>query len=348
MPFKALERTKIMTIKDVAKHSGVAISTVSRVLNNHPDVSEKVRKKVLDTVHELHYVPNNSARDLVKPQSDCIGVIVRGIENPFFTSLLRSIEKATADAGYTMVLHQISTEEDELSAGAALVRSKRLRGLILMGGCFDYTAEQIENLEVPFVCCSFTNTFGSLDKAAYSSVCIDDHDEAYRAVKLLTEKGHKKIAVLLDSTSDRSISELRYRGYCDALRDAGIELDPDLVAETVDFGMQAAYDAVIKLINRNSDFTALFAIADSMGMAAMKALHNMGKRIPEDCSIISIDGIDFSLYTVPTLTTLIQPHETMGSEAVKILVDVIEGKRKSCQIKLDTTLRVGGTVAAHK
>lgn len=333
-----------MTIKDVAKHSGVSVSTVSRVLNNHPDVSKAIRAKVMESIHELHYVPNNSARDLVKAQTDSIGVVVRGVENPFFTSVLRAIEQEVRQEGYTMVLQHITTEEDELTAAAALVRSKRLRGLILLGGCFDYTAEQTASLEVPFVCCTFTNSFGSLNKHSYSSVCIDDYAEAYRAVKHLIDYGHENIAVLLDSTHDRSISELRYRGYCDALAKAGIALDPDLVAETVDYDMAAAYKATTQLLEGEKEFTAIFSIADTMAIAAIKALNDKGKKAPEDCSVIAIDGIDMSLYTVPTLTTLIQPRETMGTEAVRILVDVLEGKRKSGHLRLATTLRAGGTV----
>ena len=335
-----------MTIKDVAEHSGVSVSTVSRVLNNHPDVSEAVRSRVLETVRELHYVPKSSARDLVRPQSDAIGLVVRGVGNPFFSSVIRAVEQAVNQAGYTMVLHQIPSGEDEIRAAAELARSKRLLGLILLGGCFDYTPEQTAALEIPFVCCSFTNSFGSLKKDAYSSVSIDDQAEARRAVEVLIRQGHRKIAVLLDSVQDHSISELRYRGYCQALSENGIPLEPDLVAETGAFDMSAAYEGTRRLLARKKEFTALFVIADSMAIAAMKALHDSGRRIPEDCSIIAIDGIDMSSYTVPTLTTLIQPQEAMGEEAVRILVDMVEERAANRHIRMDTTLRIGGSVAA--
>ena len=336
-----------MTIKDVAEYSGVSISTISRVLNNHPDVREEVRAKVLKAIQELHYVPNSSARDLVKTQSDAIGVVVRGVENPFLTSVMRSIEEAIRGAGYTMVIHQIGTEEDEVAEGAGLVRSKRLCGLILLGGRFDYTPEQTATIEVPFVCCTYTNSFGSLDKNAYSSVFIDDYAEAYKAVNLLIEKGHKKIAVLLGATDDRSISELRYKGYCDALRDAGIQPDQSLVEQTGGYNMKNAYNATERLLARRNDFTALFTVSDSMGIAAIKALHNSGISVPRDCSVIAIDGIEVSKYTIPALTTLIQPRKPMGYEAVRILVDVIKGK-KNCQLRLETELREGETVAPPK
>ena len=334
-----------MTIKDVAEYCGVSITTVSRVLNNHPDVRENVRAKVLAAIQELHYVPNNSARDLGKSQTDTIGVVLRGATNPFLISVLHSIEQAAAAAGYTTVLQQIAPGEDELAAGASLVRSKRLRGLILLGGEFDYTPQRVADLQVPFVCCTFTGTFGSLPKSVYSSVSIDDYAEAYRAVKTLLDHGHRRVAVLLESTNDHSISELRYRGYCAALRDAGLSVDPNLVAQSGSFEMQDVYDATRRLIAHSPDFTALFTISDLMAMSAIKALDSTGRRVPQDCSVISIDGIEMTRFIVPTLTSLVQPAVEMGVEAVRILVDVLEGKGPHRHRKLATTLREGETVA---
>jgi len=333
-----------VTIKDIAEKCGVSVSTVSRILNNHPDVSEANRRKVMAVVQESHYVPNNSARDLVKPQSDAIGLVVRGVGNPFFTKVIRAIERSIAQAGYTMVIHQINSGEDELRACAELVRSKRLRGAILLGGRFDYTPEQTAALDRPFVCCSYTNRFGTLEPTAYSSVSIDDRQAARQAVHLLTERGHRKIAVLLDSVEDHSISQLRYWGYRKALEDCGVVPDPGLVEETVGFNMPAAYEAMGRLLARRDDFTAVFVISDAMAMAAIKALHDHGKRVPEDCSVVAIDGIEMTAYSIPTLTTLVQPQEEMGEEAVHILVDMIEGRGGNRQILLATTIREGGSI----
>lgn len=335
-----------MTIKDIAKICGVSVSTVSRVLNAHPDVSEANREKVLAVVQELHYVPNNSARDLVKSPTDAIGLVVRGVGNPFFTGVIRAIGEACEAAGYTMVLHQIRSGEDELRAGAELARSKRLRGLILLGGCFDYTPEKIAGLRIPFVCCTYTNSFGTLPADAYSSVSIDDRQEAYKIVKMLTQRGHRNIAVILDSVQDHSISQLRYKGYCQALQECGVEVDPELVEETVTFEMSDGYAGMERLMNRRDDFTAVFVISDALAVAAMKALHDHGKRVPEDCSVAAIDGIEMSSYSIPTLTTLVQPQQEMGEKAVQILVDMIEGRAGNRHLLLDTTTREGGSVCS--
>ena len=332
-----------MTIKDIAAHCHVSVSTVSRVLNEHPDVSEAVRSKVLKAIEEFHYVPNMSARDLVRTPADTIGLIAKGIGNPFYTMIVWAIDKEISAAGYTLVMNQIKTEDDELKAGAELVRSKRLKGLIFLGGRFDYGEEVRELLGVPFVCCTFTNRFGTLEEDAFSSVSIDDEAAACEAVRYLIERGHRRIAILLDDKSDRSISELRYRGYEAALREAGLEPDPALTVETGGFEMSSAYRGVRELLDSGVDFTAIFAVADNLALAAMKALTDAGLTLPDDCSVIAIDGIEFSEYASPTLTTFVQPKQEMGEEAVRLLLRMIEGRRGG-QLVLPTTLRAGGSV----
>ena len=332
-----------MTIKDVAAYSGVSVSTVSRVLNDHPDVSDSVRERVWAAVHALHYVPNNAARDLVRSPGDSIGLVVRGAENPFFTPIIRTIDETSKAVGYSVVLHQIRAGEDELAAAAELARSKRLLGLILLGGSSDYTAERTARLGVPFVCCSFTNSFGTLSPTEYSSVSIDDERAAAQAVGLLCERGHRDIAVVLSAPDDRSIGELRYRGYRRALRENGLPFDDALVLACGSYDMHDAYCRVRAAIDEGRRFTALFCISDAMAMAAIKALTDLGVRVPEDCSVIAIDGIESTRYTVPTLTTLVQPKEAMGRRAVGLLDELLHGG--GCRRELlETTLREGGSV----
>lgn len=335
-----------MTIKDIARQCGVSVSTVSRVLNDRPDVSPAVRAAVLEAVRSSNYVPNNSARDLVRVNSDAVGLVVRGVSNPFFADIIKAIEREIDAAGCTMVMQQIDIGEDEVARGAAMEREKKLRGLILLGGRSDYTAEDLGTITVPFVCCSFTNSFGTLSKSEYSSVSIEDFETASRAVRELHRLGHRRIAALISETGDRSISELRYHGYTTALREFGLEPEPELVACAGSFGMHDAYAATQRLLDSGAEFTALFAISDMMAIAAIKALEDRGRRVPEDCSVIGIDGLELSEYTRPTLTTLVQPRERMGAESVRILMDMIEGRGGNRQIMLEPELRPGGSVRA--
>lgn len=332
-----------MTIKDIAKLAGVSVSTVSRVLNNHPDVSEAAKEKVISVVKEHNYIPNTSARDLGKTSSDNIGVIVRGISNPFYTKILTAIGASIERAGYTMVMQQIPEDDDEILAAATMERDKRLLGLILLGGNLDYSQEQISTITVPIVCCTFTNQYGNLEKKSYSSVCIDDEANAYKAVEYLYKEGHRKIAVLLPAPDDGSVSQIRYAGYKRAIKDFGLKEDSDLTISTHSFNIADAYSTMKDWLKSENDFTALFAISDSMAMGAMKALKESGISVPKDVAVIAIDGIEASDYTNPVLSTLCQPMEELGIESVKVLVDIINKGKEHRHIILPTTLREGET-----
>ena len=132
-----------------------------------------------------------------------------------------------------------------------------------------------------------------------------------------------------------------YRG-----EEFGLEPDPALVASAGSFGMRDAYEATMRLLDSGAEFTAIFCISDMMAIAAIKALEDRGRSVPGDCSVIGIDGLEFSEYTRPTLTTLVQPRERMGAESVRILLDMIEGRGGNRQVMLETELRPGASVRA--
>ena len=321
-----------MTIKDIAKLAGVSVSTVSRVLNDRPDVSEDSRERVRAVIKAHKYVPNNSARDLVKVRSDAVGLVVRGVQNPFYTDIIHAIEQKLDASGYTMVMRQIPSGDDEIQCGAVMEKEKRLRGIIFLGGRSDYSPEEVALLSVPYICCSYTNSYGTLPPDSYSSVSIADEQEAYRAVKELYESGHRRIAVL------------RYLGYQRALRDFGLtEHAEDLICAS-DFTIANAYAAMQKRLRSPADFTAVFAIADDMAIGAMRALRESGRSVPGDCSVIAIDGISVSEYIHPMLTTLCQPMTAMGETSVGILLDIIEGRSGHRHVTLPTELRKGASV----
>ena len=335
-----------MTIKDIARLSGVSITTVSRVLNNRPDVSAESRRRVEAVIESTNYIPNNSARELVRTSSDNIGLVVRGVSNPFYTDIIRAIESAVTDAGFTLVMQQIGSDRNEVSHGAIMQREKRLRGLIFLGGRFDYTPEDVASITVPFVCCSYANNYGTLGPEHYSAVSIADEDTAYEAVRHLIQRGHKRIAALITTTDDRSISQLRYEGYCNALRDHGIAFDPALVLCTDSYDIRGAHQAMERELRRENggDFTAVFAISDNMAIGAMRALQDAGRAVGRDCSVIAIDGLELSAYIEPPLTTLCQPKEEMGRESVKQLLSLMSGEGKHRQRILPTMLREGRSI----
>ena len=331
-----------VTIKDIARLCNTSVSTVSRVLNGHPDVSEPLRARVLEAAEKAGYVANGSLRN--KPKANTIAVIQRGEGNLFFPQLLQSLLPSIYKRQYSCLLYQIATDGDEIRAATTLARKERLLGILFLGGRFNYTKEELAPLSLPFVCCTYTNAFGCLDAGDYSSVTIDDSQAASRAVHALYKQGHRRIAALIHEEADHSIGELRYRGYKAALREHGLPLDTGLVECAHGYDLPRAYRAAERLIQRRRDFTALFAISDTMGLAAMKALQDAGLQVPADCSVMAIDGLEVSRYVTPTLMTLEQPVATLGEEAVRILVDRIEGRAGNRHLVVGTRLRAGASV----
>lgn len=334
----------MVNIKDIAKYCGISVSTASRALNGHQDVSDATRRRVEDAVRKYNYIPNNSARNLVRTRSETVAVVVRGASNQFFVKMIKVVEQEIYRRGYSMELHQIDSDDDEVKAAAMLVNEKRLIGVLFLGGRFNYTKDELALLSVPFVCCTYTNTFGSLDEDSYSSVAVDDKKAAYKAVMHLIQNGHRRIAALVAHQHDRSISELRFDGYRQALSDAGVAFDEALTERAGSFQMRDAYDATGRLWERSGGFTALFAIADVMAIAGMKALHDRGLAVPDDVSVISIDGLELSAYAIPTLTTLTQPADAMAHESASLLLDLVEGKSGNRHMVMETALRAGGSL----
>ena len=333
-----------MTIKDIARISGVAVSTVSRVINNHPDVSAESREKVMAVIREHNFIPNNSARDLVRTKSDAVGLIVRGSQNTFFVDIIHSIESALDEAGYTMVMRQIGSNDNEITCAASMERDKRLLGIIFLGGRSDYSPDELAVLSVPYVFCTFTNSYGTLKNTNYSSVSIADEAEAEKAVNELIARGHRQIAALISASDDHSISQLRYLGYVKALEDHGIAVDDSLIIRCGSFNMKDAYEATKKKLAEGVRFTAVFAIADNMAIGAMRALREAGIDVPGDCSLISIDGIEVSEYIDPMLSTLTQPMTEMGRKSVEQLSELISGTGRHSQITVTTSLREGASM----
>ena len=243
-----------------------------------------------------------------------------------------------------MVLRFLRTDDDEVKAGAILEREKKLRGLLFLGGRFNYTPAEMSLIGVPYVCCSYTNSFGTLRESDFSSVSIDDFKTAHEAVSVLIASGHRRIAAFFDACNDHSISELRYDGYCAALEKSGISVDPALVVQTGGFEMEDGYNGMKKLIESGAEFTAAFVVSDMMAIAAMKALRDCGKRVPEDCSVIAIDGLKVSEFTSPTLTAMVQPGAEIAQESVRILMDMVENGSEGVHLRPQAYFRTGGSV----
>lgn len=326
-----------ITIKDIAKQCGVGISTVSRALNNHPDINPETRKKILGVIDETGFIPNNSARNLKRTDARCIAVLVKGITNPFFSNMIRIIEEETQRNKYALVLRHVEAQEDEVDVALELEKEKRLRGIVFLGGTFDHSEEKISKLKVPFI----FSTVGidapeCLDaKVIFSNIAVDDRLESKRMTDYLLDLGHRRIA-LITERSELPIGRLRTEGYRKAYAERGLTVPEELICyvqEDVDhYSMENGYLTAKKLLESGREVTAIYAVADSLAIGACRAVLEAGKRIPEDISVAGYDGIEMGEYYNPKLTTIKQPVEEIAKKTIRLLLDVIAERREHQQI----------------
>jgi LacI family transcriptional regulator, repressor for deo operon, udp, cdd, tsx, nupC, and nupG len=333
-----------ITIKDIAKLSGVGITTVSRAINNHPDINEETKAMIMQIIKENNYVPNNSARNLKRSNSNTIAVLIKGISNPFFSSMIKTLERRIKEKKYSFILQHVDEKQNEIDVAIELIKEKKLKGIVFLGGYFSHSDEKLRQLKVPFVL-STVGTIQKYDKTICSSVSVDDFKESYKMVDYLCKLGHTKIATITAPMDDESIGKLRYKGYVKALRDNGIDIDKNLVRIMKDdiesYSMQNGYAVTKELLESGQDFTAIYAISDSIAIGACKAICDAGKRVPEDYSIAGFDGLDIAHYYNPSITTIKQPVGEMAEATVKILFDVIKNKTSAQQKIFQGELVVG-------
>ena len=334
-----------MTIKDIAKLSGVGVSTVSRVLNDRPDVSEESRRRVLEVIAEHNYLPNNSARSLVRTKSDTVGLVVRGVQNPFYTDIIRAIEHKLDLAGYTMVMRQIASGDDEVKCGAVMEREKRLQGLIFLGGRSDYSPAELALLNVPFVCCTYTNAYGTLDPSKYSSVSIADEQEAYRAVMELAKKGHRRIAFIHGERT--AVTENRLTGFYQACDELGLKVPEAYVRSGVYHDVDRCAEETRALLALPQRPTCIIFPDDFSALGGYNAISEKGLSIPEDVSVMGYDGIYLSRVVKPQLVTYQQNTTALGRTAADKLIELIEHPRVTLpeQIRVSGKLLDGGSVS---
>ena len=333
-----------ITIVEIAKRCGVGVSTVSRALNNHSDISPETKKKIMAVIKETGYIPNNSARNLKRTDAKCIAVLVKGITNPFFTPMIEIAEAETESRGYALVLRHVEAFEDEVDVALELEKEKRLRGIVFMGGSAKHASAKVKQLNVPAVFATIGSDISDkLSRNSYSTVSVDDALESRKMTEYLIGLGHRKIAILSEGSDKPSIVKLRLDGYLEALKAAGIERDENLIRmvnKRIDF-MENGYDTTRALINSGVEFTALYCISDVLAVGALRALADAGLKVPEDVSVAGFDGQDITRFTVPRLTTLRQPLQEISKETMRLIFDIIDGESGHKHITFPGELVVG-------
>ncbi|MFC1568972.1 LacI family DNA-binding transcriptional regulator [bacterium] len=320
----------MITIKDIASRLNISVSTVSRALRNHPDISADTKRKVIAMAKELDYHPNAIAQSLKRNRSNLIGVIVPQVKHDFFATVMSGIADVAYSAGYAVMIFQSNENYDREVFNVKAVMAQRAAGILvsISKATQDYShfLQLIEN-DIPIV---FFDR-GS-DQIPVSQVVVDDYDGAFQLVTHLIECGYRRIAHMA-GPGFLSIANQRHQAYVDALKSAGISYDEKLVVRG-GLNEEDGISGFNKLKNQTDQMPdAIFAVTDPVAYGVFKSLKENQYRIPDDVALAGFSDNNIASLLDPPLTTVRQPTYDIGREAMNVLHRLIQEKQRTYVLK---------------
>lgn len=309
------------TIKDIARKVGVSPSVVSRALNNKYGVKEETRETILKVAKEVGYHPNILAQGLVTRKTKMIGVVVADISEPFFSMIIKGMNKVAGETDYTLLFSNSYESLEKSQVLQKMVHSQQVDGLVIVGSnikekrYFQYLMDK----KTPFVLLE-----RRYEDPRINCLWVDNSEGAYNATRHLIKKGHKRIAHI-SGTLDYQVAIDRMEGYRRALAEEGLPFVKELVT-TGRFIWQDGYAATKEILKLTPQCTAIFAGNDTMAYGALQAVTESGLAVPDDIAVVGFDDLEFSLLTNPPLTTVRQPRKEMGAKALSLLISILEGE----------------------
>jgi len=326
----------MVSINDVAKHAGVSNATVSRVLSGYTHVSEKTREKVMKAVEELNYQPDKTARRLrSQSTSQVIGLIVSDIQNPHFGALVRGVE----DHAYQSRMNVILCNTDEQTAREDfyinLMQSERAAGL-LINPTSPNAKPLLERLQAIGTAVVLLDNI--LEGFDCDSIGVTDRQGAYDIITHLIQLGAEDIGVIA-GRQDQITGYERLQGYYQALSDAGLSGDPDLI-KVSEYTVESGYEATLKLIEQGLP-QALFTCSNSLTIGALQALAEHHIKIPDDIRLVCFDDLPYADFFQSPLTAVVQPSYNIGLQAAHLIEQRMQNPAKPfenielvCEIKI--------------
>jgi len=313
------------TIKDVAREVNVSIATVSLVINNHGRISQDTRKKVLKAIRKLNYHPSRSARGLVSRKTGNIGFILTEDHflrtEPFYTKIFLGTEFEARTKDYYVLLATVNSSFSNVDSLPRFILERNFDGIIIAGKVPNSLIASILIYKKPTVFVDF-----SPDNGDYPNILTDNLKGGQLATEHLIEYGHKNIAFVGGEISHSSITD-RLQGYKLALEGAKINIDESLIITNDEYlSRQNGCASAELLINRRKDVTAIFAANDATAIGVMQCLKNKGIEIPDRISVIGFDDVEADLFIDPPLTTIRVPKLDMGTEAIQLILGIINNK----------------------
>ncbi|OXM13337.1 LacI family transcriptional regulator [Paenibacillus herberti] len=305
-------------IKDVAKHAGVSVTTVSRVLNGEKYVKDDLKARVQRAIDELGYTPSHIARSLVRQKTNLIGVIVPDVTSSFYSTILSTIERTASLNDYNLLVCNIIEDTDKELKYLQVFQQMRVDGIIIMHEKInDDIRDLILKLDIPII-------FSSVKPVdqKFISVIIDDYAAAYEATRHLIRLGHTRIGFIGGDMRDVTSGQNRYIGYSQALADCGVDQVDDYI-RFGDYKTQSGYDKMKEILSGETYPTAVFAVSDDMAVGAMNYIHDHGLKVPNDIAVVGFDGSQLTEQVRPRLSSMEQPILEMGKVTVEKLLDLI-------------------------
>lgn len=330
-----------MTIVDIARESGYSVSTVSRVLNNRRDVSPAAKEKIMQIVNAYNFVPNDNAKNLKQVVSKSIIVMVKGTSNMLFANIIEEIQSVVDSSDYTAAVYYLDEDEDEIDKALRLCRERKPLGILFLGGNPESSNNEFKDINVP--CVMVTNR---ADEAGYpnlSSVATDDAKAAEKAVDLLIENGHSKIAEIGGDLAISQTAIHRHRGCVKSFEKHGMTMN-DAYYEKARFSFDSAYRAMTRLLEKDIEITAVFAMSDVMAIGAIRAIRDKGLSVPEDISIIGFDGTMLADYYNPKIVSVRQGYKQMAVRSVEILFNMIDLNKTATHELIPFTITEGESI----
>jgi len=310
--------TLTVTIYDVAREAGVSMATVSRVVNNNPNVKPQTRKKVFEAIERLGYRPNAVARGLASKKTTTVGVVIPDISNAIFAEVARGIEDIANMYRYNIILCNADKKKEKEISVINTLLEKQVDGLLFMGGTV--TNEHLvafRSSSVPIVLCATTD-----DNNSIPAVDIDHEKAAFDAVNLLIQQGHRNIGMISGTLQDPANGYARFQGYKRALQEANIPIIDEHI-RVGNYRYESGVEAMKYFINLADKPTAIFAATDEMAIGAIHAIQDANLKVPEDISVISVDNSRMASMVRPLLTTVAQPMYDIGAVSMRLLTKLM-------------------------
>lgn len=309
-----------LTIKDIAKQSGVSISTVSRVINGNKMVNSEMKEKVEKVLKQTGYRPNALAKGLVSSKTNCIGVLIPDLANINFAEFVKGVEQYVKEKNYTVLLGNSMNDVDREISYLNVFSENRVDGIIFSGTMFTEKHRLfVKQTNIPIIICG--QRFEELD---LPWINIDNEKAAYDATMKLIEMGHKQISFISGPIWDKSAGYDRYQGFLKALAEKGISPSGAVIAEG-DFSLKSGYRCMEQILNKTHP-TAVFAANDFMAVGAIKCLDDHHIDVPNQISVMGFDDDPFAEMHIPALSSIKVDFFNEGKIAAEILLREIDGE----------------------